>query len=164
MEEIIARYAKVRYINSKAKICNSIEYCVGIGSIEHLFDNLLDDLINNDQYDQNLEYFFQVIGDYILSQEIKIIPANLFEAMADYYMDQNRQNKLEKIILHLDPKLVDHSIAVNICEKHDLILSQIFICTNSIPYAFEKPLILLLKKFGEQNSQENKNGLLDKIL
>ncbi|CAG9333651.1 unnamed protein product [Blepharisma stoltei] len=156
LEKVIAEYIELNFINYESKVNNSIEYCIEIDSLEYLF--------NISSNTEQSEYFYDIIGKYALAQEIKAIPREVFVKISEFYVKTGNLSVLESIIISLDPKTIDRDYAIEICKKFNFIDGLIFVCTNSTPLSFKKPLSYLYAQIYSQELPSAKRSLAYKIM
>ena len=135
LEEVVKKYIKVPSIAWAHKISNTIEFCIGIESLELLFNELFDTIIDQGEPD-NMKNFLNTMEPFILNGEIKSIPTPILGKMIGFYLNDKSPNVLERIILNLEPSCIDPGHVLPACEEHNLLTTYIYISTNSYKKVF----------------------------
>ena len=107
------------------------------------------DMLFEEIYDRfrsvHLEYvFFEQLEPFVLSEQIVKIPnTSVVQSWVDHYMNSSWADRLEQILLHLDPSTLDINQILHFCRLHGLYSALIYI-HNSVLTDFIGPLIDLL--------------------
>ena len=138
LEDVVRKYVKISSLAWVHRISNTIEFCIGIESLETLFNEFFDIFIDQGG-PENMKIFMNTLEPFILAKEIRIIPTPILGKMIGYYLNAKLPNVIERIILNLDPSCIDHRHVIPACEEHNLITTYIFLSTNSIAPNFNNP-------------------------
>jgi hypothetical protein len=139
LEENVKKFVKSSLLAWVHKISSAIEFCIGIDSLDLLFNELFDTFIDLGG-PENMKTFMNTLEPFVLGQEIKKIPTGILGKMIGYYLNSRMPTVLEKIILNLDPSCIDPAHVLAACEEHNLLSAYIFISTNSQSMNFVLPL------------------------
>ena len=139
LEENVKKFVKSSLLAWVHKISSAIEFCIGIDSLDLLFNELFDTFIDLGG-PENMKIFMNTLEPFVLGQEIKRIPTAILGKMIGYYLNSKMPGVLEKIILNLDPGCIDPTHVLAACEEHNLLTAYIFISTNSNSINFVLPM------------------------
>ena len=163
LEEVVRKYVKIANIAWVHKISNTIEFCIGIESLELLFNEFFDIFIDQGGPD-NMKIFMNTLEPFILTKEIRIIPTPILGKMIGYYLNARLPSVLERIILNLEPSCLDPRHVLLACEEHNLLTTYIFISTNSLTPNYLNPMDRMFKTMEATESKKGKQYLIYKML
>lgn len=163
LEEVIRKYVKVANIAWVHKISNTIEFCIGIESLETLFNEFFDVFVDQGG-PENMKIFMNTLEPFILTKEIHIIPTAILGKMIGYYLNARLPNVIERIILNLDPSCIDPNHVLLACEEHNLLTTYIFISTNSTPANYVNPLERIYQTLKNSEIPKKKQYFTYKLL
>jgi hypothetical protein len=160
LEYMVTEYVKTGTISWQFKVSNAIEFCIGIQSLELLFDELFEYCAGGG----SLSYFLDTLEPFVLQGYITRIPAELLDKLICYYLEGGRADVVERIILHLDPSYIEPSRVLSYCEEHSLLTAVVFICTQTTAQDFLEPLRRLLDALQQHPDRPSKQLLAYKLL
>lgn len=161
LEQLITIYVKVGTIDWVHKISNTIEFCVGTGGVEIMFNMLLDYFVDHGGK-ESLECFVHTLEPYVCSGKIKKIPSFVLGKLIVFYIRNSNEQVIEKILLNVDPGSVDSDQVMPIIKEYKLFTAAIVICCNDGD--FINPLKLMSESWLEEKEGFQKYYLLFKIL
>jgi vacuolar protein sorting-associated protein 8 len=88
--------------------------------------------------------YFQTLEPYILSEEITSVPTEILQHLVMQYNSEDKAARLETIICHLDPQLMDIHQVTTLCKQFHLYDGLIHVWNQAIG-DYVTPLIELLK-------------------
>lgn len=104
------------------------------------------------------------IEPYILNGEIKTIPNVILGKIIAYYLNINRPDIIEKLIVHIDPTCIDPKQVIPVCEEFNLLTGYIFVNTNSILQSFVNPLKRIYKALTKQEDAKSRRYFAYKLM
>ncbi|CAG9310317.1 unnamed protein product [Blepharisma stoltei] len=164
LEAVILDYVKFGKLAWHAKISHAIEFCIGIESLELLFNELYDYFIDVGSGTENLGYFMDTLEPFILNGEIKGIPNTILGKIVAYYLNIHRPDIIERLILHLDPTCLDPKQLIPVCEEYNLLTGYIFINTNSVLQSYVNPLKRIYKALTKQEDPKSRRYFAYKLM
>uniref|UniRef100_A0A0L0P377 Vacuolar protein sorting-associated protein 8 central domain-containing protein n=1 Tax=Candidozyma auris TaxID=498019 RepID=A0A0L0P377_CANAR len=109
-----------------------------LGMLDEIFDLFGDDAL-----------FFDVLEDYITSQEIKNLSPITFRGLIESYTHSDRREHLAEIICLLDSSSLDIDLALALCEMYNLRECRIYIW-NAMLKDYTTPLISLMTEMSSK--------------
>ncbi|CAG9320228.1 unnamed protein product [Blepharisma stoltei] len=164
LEKVITDYVKLGTVSWEFKISNSIEFCIGIEAFELLFNQLFDFFVGQGTQQENQRFFMDTLEPFILNHYIKSIPISVLGKIIAYYINMQKPDTVEKILLNLDPTTIDPRQVIPVCEEYNLLTAYIFINTNSTLQSFVNPLKKIYKTLTKQEDPKSKRYFAYKLI
>lgn len=161
LEQLVTIYVKVGTIAWVHKISNTIEFCVGIGALDILFNMLLDFFVDHGEA-KNMDYFVSDLEPYVLTGKIKKIPEFVIGKIMGFYLRQNTPELIEKILMNLDNNCVKSEQVLPIIAEYQLLSAAI--CVYSKINDFLAPAVMIFQKFSEEKDLVLKRYYFYKLL
>ncbi|KAI8929007.1 Golgi CORVET complex core vacuolar protein 8-domain-containing protein [Entophlyctis helioformis] len=118
-----------------------METCIAIGRLDLLFGEVYDRFL-----DAGLSLvFLELLEPFVLSERIRSIsnPA-VVQALMTHFLSRSWVDRLEQMLLHMDPTTLDVHQIVHLCREHGLYNALIFVY-NAVVQDFVTPMVDLLK-------------------
>ncbi|KAJ3195438.1 Vacuolar protein sorting-associated protein 8 [Irineochytrium annulatum] len=118
-----------------------LETCTTIDRLDLLFGEIYDRLHTVNHHD----ILFEALEPYILQERITALanPA-IFQALVIHYRDKMWLDRIEQIIIHLDPSTMDLHLVLSVCREFGLFSALIYIYNRTIK-DFVTPIVDLLQ-------------------
>lgn len=164
LELVVKDYVRATNIPWEHKIPVTIEYCIGIGAFDLLFNEMFDFFVDAGTDNKNQQIFMDNLEPFILQDQIKVIPTYILGKMVAYYLNIKRPDIIERMILHLDPNCIDPRFIEAPCREYNLLTAYIFINTNTQHPNFVNPLKSIFRVLRKQEKRDTKQFFTYKLL
>ncbi|KAF2836194.1 hypothetical protein M501DRAFT_960244 [Patellaria atrata CBS 101060] len=113
--------------------------CLSMEELDFLFEDVYD------KYEESSAegIFFEILEPYILEEEITSIPPNVLKELITFYASQERTERLEEMICHLETQTMDINQVTSLCKQHTLYDALVYVWTQAIE-DYITPLIDIL--------------------
>jgi hypothetical protein len=118
----------------------SFSACLAVGNLDLLFGEVFS-AFEAGSFEST---YFQTLEPYILSEEITSVPTEILQHLVMQYNSEDKAARLETIICHLDPQLMDIHQVTTLCKQFHLYDGLIHVWNQAIG-DYVTPLIELLK-------------------
>jgi hypothetical protein len=164
LEHMVTEYVKTGTISWEYKISNAIEFCIGIQSLQLLFNELFEYFVDAGTGDNNLRYFLDTLEPFVLNGFIRQIPTEILGKLIGYYLRVLRPDIIERIILHLDPACINPLTILPHCLEYNLLTAYVFINTQTKSLNFVEPLRRMFEALEKQTDLNKKRFYNYKLL
>lgn len=161
LEQLITIYVKVGTIAWMHKISNTIEFCVEIGSLDILFNMLLDFFVDYGGK-ENMDYFVNTLEPYVIAGRIKKIPSIVMGKLMAYYLRKDMPETIEKILLNLVPESIDTDQVLPIIREYKLLSAGIVVYSKLED--FLQPIVMIFSVFSSEKDLVKKKLHYYKLL
>lgn len=113
---------------------------LSIGDIDYIFDDIYEWYAEGGA----LGTFFDTLEQYILEEEIIMVPPVVVKSLVNHYVEEGQQTQLEEILCRMETATLDIDQVTGLCKKHNLYEALIYIWTQALS-DYVTPLIDLLR-------------------
>ncbi|KAA1473911.1 hypothetical protein DENSPDRAFT_780906 [Dentipellis sp. KUC8613] len=113
--------------------------CIALDDFEFLYEDLFqayDDAGIAGIYLEQLETF-------VVDGDIRYVPPRITQRLVAMHAEDNRPQRAEKIIWHIDPECLDINQAISLCQKYHLYDALIYVYTRALK-DYVSPIVELL--------------------
>lgn len=130
------------------------EFLLKTGNSVFFFTTIRDALKQFNHFEEYLETMQQ----FVEHRKIKIVPEDALQELISYFLQCQKIEVLQKLILHLDLKQVEISQLLVVCIEQMLLRPLIYICTKT--HDFLTPLVKMFGLFVVKKQQRVGNRCL----
>lgn len=117
----------------------SFSACLSMEEMDFLFEEVYEAFQNA----SSETIFFEVLEPYIVEDDITSVPPDVLKDMITQFASQDRADRLEEMICHLDTSTIDINQVTIMCRQYSLYDALIYVWTRSLR-DYVTPLIDLL--------------------
>lgn len=151
-------------VQNEHKIPNTIEFCISIGATDLLFGEFYEYILMKSVDKKAINLFMDSLEPYIIADRVQTIPELMLGKMINHYLQINKPEIIEKLIMHLDPDLINPDFILPHCKEYRLTTASIFINTQSIKKSHINALKLLREVMRQHQTEDQRRYCVHKIL
>jgi hypothetical protein len=151
-------------VQNEHKIPNTIEFCISIGATDLLFGEFYEYILMKSVDKKAINLFMDSLEPYIIADRVQTIPELMLGKMINHYLQIHKPEIIEKLIMHLDPVLINPDFILPHCKEYRLTTASIFINTQSIKKSHINALKLLREVMRQHQTEDQRRYCVHKIL
>jgi len=141
-------------------IISIIEFCINTEITDFLFTDMYNKFCDADLR----EAFLEKLEPFILNEQIRKIPRNIFFTMVDYYRESDRVEIVERLILHLDLVGYETNQILQVCNEERLLSAYIYVHTKGECNDYRGPLIKMFDMFQQESNSRTQTEIGHKLM
>ena len=123
-------------------IMTAIEFLVGIQNFELLFGECKNFFFKNEHNDE----FIACLEYFIMTNQIKAVPNTVIQEVVYHYLQAQKLNVVQNLILNLDVQKLDIEFVEDLCLQNSLFTPLIYLRTRYL-HDFNSPLLKMFQAY-----------------